>query len=466
MKALLLFLLTTASLWAQPKTLLIRQVNLVDMSRGTIRPNTAVRIQAERIVAVGLHLKPQPGDSIVEAKGQFLMPGLWDMHVHIRQQEKLFFPLLIANGVTGVRDMHNPFRYNRIGHWRDSLNAPSVLAPRIGTVAGRIIDGYGDSRNLGFATVANAGEARQAVDLMKACGADFIKVYNDLSDAEYSAIAQQARRYGLSLAGHLPYGLPLDTILRGGLRSIEHMDDLPFYFSSQEAAIRQQLADSCHSLSAGGLARLVERAYSSYDSSQARQKAALINHYNTFVCPTLWVAASLSRAHFPASPQGKPLQKVPLPILNRWLPKQLAQYSLRDSALYEGYYQRALQQVNLLARCGVSLLAGTDASPIWEYIIPGYSLHFELALYVQAGLTPYQALRTATVNPARYLNREKDFGLVEPGMLADLILLQANPLIDIQHLEQIQAVILKGQYLSRSRLDGFVREAQMQAALK
>jgi hypothetical protein len=268
----------------------------------------------------------------------------------------------------------------------------------------------------------------------------------------------------MPIAGHLPYGLSLDTILKAGLRSIEHMDDLPFYFSSQELAIRHQLADSCHTLSTQGLASLVKRAYISYDSVRAKQKAAIIKQYGAFVCPTLWVAASLSRGHFLTSPQGKPLQQVPTAVLAKWTPKVILHYNPTDSTLYESYYQRALQQVALLHRSGVSILAGTDASPIWEYIIPGYSLRFELALYVQAGMTPYQALRTATVNPARYLHREKDFGLVKKSMLADLVLLNANPLADISAIGKIQAVILKGTYLSRSRLDDLLKQAEKLAA--
>ena len=437
----------------------MHHVNVVDMSSGKIRKNMTVVISGNRIKTIGKKVDRSEGDTIIDARQKFLIPGLWDMHVHVRNEESIFFPLLIANGITGVRDMHNPNRYSSIGKWKDSINIGELTAPRIGAAAGRIIDGYGDSRNLGFVVVKDVEQARLAVRQMKSYGADFIKIYNRITEAEYMAIADEAKNLGMFLAGHLPYGISLDTVVPLGLRSIEHVDGLTIPFSSNESSIRKLLSDSSASISRTRFAKLRELAYQTYDSSLALEKISLLKKYGVFVCPTLWIAATINLKDFLLHSEGALLQEVPPPILDKWTLNPLPNFTRADSILYFAYYQRALQMVGLLHRSGVQIMAGTDSSPVWNYVIPGYSLHFELALYVKAGMTPYEALKTATVYPAVFLNRQHDYGDVREGLLADLVLLKKNPLLDINNTRKIDAVIINGRFLDRKALDALLQHA-------
>lgn len=443
----------------------MQHINVADMKNGNIQKDVTVAISGNRIVSINKTVKAVPGnDTFINATGKFLIPGLWDMHIHIRSEENIFFPLLIANGVTGVRDMHNPYRYSEIGKWKDSVNNSESIAPYIGAVAGRIVDGYGDQRNLGFELVKDSNDASAAVDRMKSYGADFIKVYNDLTLPEYLAITKEAEKLHLPVAGHVPFGISLDTILRAGQTTIEHMTDLPYYFSADEAAIRKRLSETFQNMSKAEYSEINKWAHKTYDSAKVGEKAVLLKQYHVFVCPTLWNDASVSYSDFVHSKEGSVLQKVPPAILAKWSPDSLPHFSKEDSALYFSYHQRALQSVRLMHRAGVQILAGTDSSPLWDYVIPGYSLQFELQLYVEAGMTPFEALKTATVNPAVYLHREQDFGNVAPGKIADLVLLDANPFLNIKNTQKIYAVIVNGKFLKRNDLKTLIEQAEMQIA--
>lgn len=458
-------LLNARPVFSQQKMLILQHVNVIDMTNGKIQNDLTIAISGNRIISITKTIKPVgEGDTVVDATGKFLIPGLWDMHVHIRNEENIFFPLLIANGVTGVRDMHNPFCYAEIRKWKDSINNSGNIAPYIGAAAGRIVDGYGDKRNLGFEIVKDSNEARKAVDSMKSYGADFIKVYNHLTLPEYLAIAEEAKKFHIPIAGHIPFGISLDTLVQAGQKSIEHMFDLPYYFSTDEAYVRKCLSDSVQSISKAKSAELDKLTYNTYDSNKVFEKAVLLKQYHVFICPTLWLDASVSYRDFVHSKEGSLLRTVPPTILAKWSPESLPRFSSDDSTLFFAYHQRALELVRLLHLFGVQIMAGTDSSPLWDYIIPGYSLQFELQMYVEAGMTPYEALKTATVNPAVYLHLEKNFGTIEQGKVANLVLLDANPLLDIKNTRKINAVIVNGKFLKHNDLDSLIHQAEIEIA--
>jgi imidazolonepropionase-like amidohydrolase len=456
---LLLILFFPLLLHSQKRPLALTHVTVIDMASENIRPDMTVVITGNRITSIRKRAGLPPNATVIDASGKYLIPGLWDMHVHIRNQENISFPLFLANGVTGIREMHYPGRCFTAAKWRDSINNGNLIAPRIGIVAGCIVNGPGDNRGWGFLEVTTAAEARHTVQLLKYSGADFIKVYNRLSPITYRAITQEAKKLNMPVAGHIPWFSTLQDCISSGQSSFEHLMDFHKYCSNKESVLLQTYLDSITKINGGISISLLESAYESFDSAKAFAVASLLHQKKVWVCPTMKNGEVTYLRSYLTAAGIDHLKNVALSIQEKWKPKNLVVRSLEDSMFWSKLYYREAQILKIFHQANVNIIAGTDTSPT-RYVLPGYSLQDELVLFVQEGFTNFEALKTATVNPALFLNRSDELGTVEKGKLADLVLLDANPLEDIRNTQKINAVIINGRLLQRNDLDKIMKQAE------
>lgn len=408
-----------------PDTMLaITHVTVVDVAAGRLLTDQSVVVKDDRIVRMGdaAGIIVGSGTRIVDGRGKFLIPGLWDMHVHALFDAgvaRTFLPAFVAYGVTGVRDMGGTVLVMRMA--RFAVRAGTLVGPRI-VAAGTILDGPQPVDPSVSLAIGTPEEARAAVDTLAAYGADFIKVYTLLPRAAYFEVLREARRLHLPVAGHVPADVTVLEAADSGQRSIEHL--------------RDEIEPLCTAVDAG-CDRLL-------DSLRA---------HGTWLVPTLVVLRAKALLGDTVLLRDPRLASVPELVRNGWetirarLADSLATYWGRRRVRYLG----ELALTEEASGRGVPLLAGTDAGALYTY--PGSSLHDELEQLVRAGLTPAAALRTATLAPAEFLGATDTMGTVAAGKVADLVLLDGDPLSDIAHVRAVRAVVLRGRLFTGAALD-------------
>jgi cytosine/adenosine deaminase-related metal-dependent hydrolase len=445
------------------------------------KPNMTVVITGNRIAALGRSSDvslPQNAE-VVDASEKFLIPGLWDMHVHlnyetVRQVEQSLFPLLVANGATSLRDMwnlHDVEGMKQIRKWRERMAAGELIAPRLAAV-GRGIDGVAGGN--AYIRVKNGSEARAAVQRIKREGYDFVKIYSNLSRESFFAIADEAKKQNIPFAGHVPLVVSAVEASDAGMRSMEHLYEALTPSSTMGGELKKEeleLNKKISSLNGKPLPadleeevrRNLEKFIDTYNEEKAASLFARFVQNDTWQCPTLVIFqmwASVGNKHLFDDPR---LEYVPVSVRakDRQYLDGMLSWSEKEISVRRKLYELRLRQVNDAHRAGVKLLAGTDATSTFP--VHGFSLHDELALFVQAGLTPMEALQTATINPAKFLTPTPSLGTIEQGKLADLVLLDANPLADINNTKKISAVILNGRYFMRETLDKMLADVKVAA---
>ena len=428
----------------------ITRVTVIDVATGTELKDRTVTLQGDRIVSVAASdSNSLPEGRVIDAHGGFLIPGLWDMHVHIQDLEDL--PLYIANGVVGVRLM---FGSKDTQELRARLRTAS-LSPEI-IVGSAILDGDPPVWEGSF-LIHKPEEARRTVDNIKASGADFVKIYNGIPRDAYFALAEEARKENIPFLGHLPYAVRASEASDAGQRSIEHLDGIAIACSKREQSIIKELRP-LHYLEK---MNLVAEAINSFDATQCQALFAQFRRNGTWQVPTLTVhraMAFMNDAHFTDDPR---LVYMGGDVRNRWRPEndfRFRRWRPAEFELHRQIFSADKKMVGSMVRAGVPLLAGTDAMN--PFCMPGFSLHDELGLLVESGLTPLAALQSATLRPAEFLDRAEELGLIAPGKRADLVLLSVDPLADIRNTTQIQAVWLHGKYFDRAALDQLLNSAK------
>ena len=446
------------------QSLIIQNVTLIDATGAPAQPGISVGIDKGRIVAIKKKIRAPKSAEIVDGTGKFLIPGLWDMHVHINTPD-VFLPLLVANGITGVREMYTGIPVRTLHEWRLRAGTPWILAP--GFLDGPMMLNNGPPPPGAFA-IETPEQARFAVHTLAESGADFLKVYNSIPREAYFALAEEARKMGIPFAGHVPEAVTNAEASDAGQRSAEHLINVLLDCSSNADALRAARVATMISPKISGEARLralawpePEGLFDTYSDQKAAQLFATFVKNGTWQTPTLSVLAGFIKAR-----ESDPRRRyLPSAWTNSWDPRQT--YYLRDlSALdYESLHARLVallsrykKLVGDMHKAGVRILAGTDASG-WNPVLPGFGLHEELALLVESGLTPMEALQTATKNAALYLDNA-GVGTVELKKEADLVLLNADPLKDIHNTQKIEAVVLRGRYYSRKDLDAMLKLRQ------
>ncbi len=416
----------------QDSFLAISHVTVIDGTDSTPRHDQTVIIRGNRIVSVtpSATARIAADARVIHARGKYLIPGLWDMHVHttvIHGRDVL--PLYVANGVTGVRDMAGD--WDTLASWRRDIARGRLVGPRI-VASGPYVEG--GPVPIPHLLARTPDEGRAAVDSLARMGVDFVKVHGRLTPETYYAIARRAREHGLPFTGHVPRAVGAATASDSGQRSIEHLLTIPVDCTPAESvALRPRFP--------------VQAALGRCSSED------LAPLYARFVRNGTWVTPTFTAQYEIAAWPGRAL---PGDSLGRYLPESLRRYvaqifPMPDSIppgaeeIGNAMFAKRIAQVAAMHRAGVRFLAGTDAplrnSP------PGFGLHEELTLLARGGLLPIDVLRSATLEPARYLGTLDSLGTIEPGKLADLVLLDANPLTDIRNTRRIAAVIANGRML-------------------
>jgi imidazolonepropionase-like amidohydrolase len=432
---------------AQPSVLALTSVTVIDTTGSRPGRRATVVITGDRISEIGEPGKVSipTGAQTVDGTGKYLLPGLWDMHMHLSLVSEHAFPLLIANGVTGVCDMGGDL--DEIDKWREQIKTGARLGPRI-IRAGPIVDGPRKEEGLHRLTVKDAAEARQAVESLKKRGVDFIKVYHFLSRDSYFALAGEAKKQGISFAGHIPNGVSPREASDAGQRSLEHTAVLLqalVALEKKEGRTQKQLTADAFDKLAG-------------EEGTALFRAMAKN--GTWHTPTLVVAQSfLLRTEIAAKPDER--RKYVAPITkdhwekNNPVPQNV---SAEDMAERRKALEKMIEIAGKMRQAGVTLLAGTD--PPTRDIFPGFSLHDELGLLVQAGLSPLEAIQAATLNAAKCLGLSDSYGTVEKGKVADLVLLDADPLAAIANTQKIAGVVVAGKFLPKADLHEMLKQTE------
>jgi imidazolonepropionase-like amidohydrolase len=433
--------------WSQ---IAFTHVNVINVRNGTLAPNRTVLIVGSRIDAVmpAAQDRLPPHTVVIDAKGKFLIPGLWDMHVHAlwdTTRAKVFFPLFLANGVTGVREMGGPMPVADQVGWRNQVFSGEILGPRL-VVSGPFVDGPHPIWP-GSMKVSTEADGERAVELLKAAGADFVKVYTGVPRPAYFGIAREAHKDHIPFVGHLPVWIGVDEASNAGQKSIEHLMGIVLYTSSKSAELTADLMKGINSN------QLNNQMVDTYDPARAAKLFALFVENDTWQVPTLTIRHArpyLKELQAANDPRLKYMAK---DITDAWGPKVDARQPADPAVIAsrKRLFEKELELVGAMQHAGVQLLAGTDTPNPFSF--PGFSLHDELGFMVQAGLTPLEALQSATIKPAEFLGLSETLGTVEKGKIADLVLLDANPLENIANTKSIRAVISNGRLFDRAALD-------------
>jgi hypothetical protein len=439
---------------------------------GSLRGKQAVLVADNRITAVGPADQARiPHDAaIVDGTGGFLIPGLWDMHVHIfdqsnrRPPKTWYFPLFITNGVTSVRDLWTkPEDMEQVREWRRLHQEGSLLSPRIAAV-GTVVDGPvgAQARDMHLLTlgptvsvVKSPEEARQFVRGLKAAGIDFVKTYSNLQRETYFAIAEEASKQGISFAGHVPFTVDAAEASSAGQRSMEHFFQILESSSSKSHELFRVPARDWSS-------KHEKIMLDTFDERKFRTLVAILAKNRTRQVPTLVMGRAFSYRDDPRRIQNeRRLRYIPadeIAVWNRTFANEGPQPTDAEKTIGGRLRQKRFEALRRMHEAGVPFMAGSDVGN--PYVFPGFSLHDELVLLVEAGLTPIQALQTATRNPAEFLGLLDSLGTVEQGKIADLVLLDANPLEDIRNTQKIRAVVANGRLYRRADLDRLLAKGE------
>jgi hypothetical protein len=446
--------------FGQGKVLVIKNAAIIDVVNNKVTKHKMVVIEGNKIVTVGNKADIPRQATIINAKGKYLIPGLWDMHTHnsLRKDRIAYFmPLFIANGVTGIRDMASDMTPSEMMEVRNEIETSKMLGPRLGAMTGKVVDGPPQPDTAMFTYPADTSAAKQLVWSYKRQNLDFIKVYNMLSREVYAVIAGECKKNNIPFAGHVPFSVTAVEASQLGQYSIEHLSDVLISVSATENELRSELVASKSVNAIQSSNKRMEanfKAALTYSKEKASTLFSIFVRNNTWHCPTLRnlqiVTADANVNKLMNDPRTK---YFPNSIKENWK-RVLLLRTIGDSAQRIVFFRQTLKLVGDMYNAGVKLLAGTDLAS--NFLMPGFSLHDELSLMVEAGLSPFAALQTATINPARFLQRDRDLGTVEKGKLADLVLLDDNPLDNINNTRKIYAVIINGNLLQRSDLDNML----------
>lgn len=445
-------------------SLAFTHVNVIDVRKGEIKKNITVVISGHIISAVGKKKSVPKNSFIVNATAKYLIPGLWDMHAHILNRWDRAAPLYIANGVTGVRDMATSHSMQEVKQIRQNVSDGKITGPRFIT-PGPLLDGP-SSRFPGVAILVSSKErAIKIADSLKEAGIDFYKTYDGLSREAFYTIIQKGRQYHLKVSGHIPASITREEASNAGMTSIEHIkfvaptdtiDGNPVnFFREASWALAGKDTQSAIEKNHTG----IQLAIKYFNDDNVMQEGKIYVKNNTWVTPTL---VQSMKAYYPNEDllNNKTWKYMPATIVGGWRDRILSNADIfrMDNP---DFAKLQLRTIYGFHKVGVKFLAGTDANDAFIGNVPGFSVHEEMQLFVRAGLSNFEALQTATINPAIYLDASDSLGTIEEGKIADMVLLDQNPFKDIKNTKKILAVISNGKYYSRKELDKLLSEVEL-----
>ncbi len=417
-------LLTESSEQHKPTTYIIQNASILTMKDSAMVTNTSVLIEDAIIQEIGTDIQNQNA-IIIDGTDKFLMPGLTDMHVHLFENHPMkntWMIMLLINGVTSVRDMCGEPGKLRL---RDEIERNEILAPNI-YQAGPIINGKTDKSGL-FEYASSPEQGRKLVLRQNELGYDFIKVYDDLSIETYAAIADEAHHQGMLVTGHIPDNVTLEDALKLNQNSIEHLTG---YFEWKDNQVDLSVSDNYASLTANAGAWNCPTIYNHYLNGSKTGVSEIMEYVE-------------SSGLFPSGLRKNWKNRLDNP--SKEIIEIIDEYGASNFA--------SLRNIVLsLYNSKAKLIAGTDAGNL-PFLIPGYSLHQELRMMNEFGIPIYEVLKMATINAALAMKKDDEFGTVEAGKRADLLLLNSNPLDHIENLQDRNGVMVRGIWLSEEELN-------------
>ncbi|WP_133272117.1 amidohydrolase family protein [Hymenobacter radiodurans] len=463
--SLALFLTNCAAVKSDNADLVITHVNVIDVLTGTVQPDQNVVIANGLIQRIESAQKaPQRASQRVDGTGKYLMPGLWDMHVHFRggdtltEANKNLLPLYMAHGITTVRDAGGDLT-PAVYAWREQINAGNLAGPRIFT-SGPKIDGPGGTwpGSLGVETPA---QITAALDSLQKLKVDYVKIYESkISGEAFLNVISEAEKRGLKTTGHMPYTVTLREASERGLDASEHLYYVFKGCSSREDSLTTAIKQSLLTSKPLGLFAVLPTIYKTYDPTVAAAMFKTLADRKTAVVPTLFIQKTLANITEQDHARDTMLAYIDPRIQATYMgrynnakrqPKETVAFGKKLSAKF-------MSMIPEMQAAGVTILAGSDSGPFNSFVYPGASLQGELELLVQAGLTPAQALRAATINGATFMGVADKSGSIGPGKYADLVLLNQNPLTDISNIKKIDTVISRGKLYSAKELAESLRK--------
>ncbi len=447
-------------------SLAITNVTVIDAHQGQLE-NMTVLIQENRILKVekSEDLSPPESSTVINGQGKYLIPGLWDAHVHLTYDADItpaMFDLFLINGITSIRDTGG--KIELVKPLKEEANNNPNTSPRV-MISGPLIDGIptvydGNTPGrpeLGVG-VGTPDEARVLVRQLKNEGVDLLKAYEMLQPEVYQAVLEEAKVHGLPVTGHVPLSMDVVSASKAGLNSIEHMRNLEMSCTRDWSQLmeirRKELANGKEETGGALRSRLHQlhryQAIANQDPATRSEVLSALAENNTWLVPTLTILAARENRVWARPKWRADYKYLPDSVDLQWTTRSVGIADLPVDSLAVVFANWGYDMVSRLPDAGVKIMAGTD-TPI-AFLTPGFSLHEELRLLVKSGLTPLEVLEAATIRPAEYFNMEEELGTIEEGKLADLVLLKQNPLEDIRNSQSIDIVIKNGNLLNRETL--------------
>lgn len=427
---------------SQQREIVFTSVNVIPMDSERVLENQMVIVKAGKVTAIGKKLKYGKSALVIDAKGKYLMPGLAEMHAHVPPNEdteahKRVLFLFAANGITTIRGMLGHPKHLEL---RSKINSGEVFGPRF----------YTTGPSFNGLSVKTAQRGADMVREQKTAVYDFLKLHPGLTKETFAAISSTAKEVGIPFAGHVSFGVGVWRAIDAGYSSIDHLDGfVEAMVPGIESMVEQQT----------GLFGMyvADKA----DVSVIPKLMSELKSKNIWVVPTQsladrWFAPNFTGDEFLKDPDSKYMDKK---TVTQWIDskKTLMANEQYDVKKINDFITLRRKLILECQKNGVGLLLGCDAPQVFN--VPGFSTHNELKYLVDSGLTPYQALLTGTVNVAKYLNLA-DAGTIKPGAVADLILVQGNPLTDITNTKKVEGVMVRGKWLSKSEIDAGLKKLE------
>lgn len=448
----------------------IENISTIDPIDG-LKENQTIIIKEGKIKVIvsSSELKLSSKNHIIDGTGKYIMPGLWDAHVHFAYKENLapsMFDLFLAYGITSVRDTGGEIEF--VKKWKDKSLANPTDAPRV-MIAGPLLDGIPNvydgsepSRPSLSVGLGSLDAINKQINELDRQGVDLLKAYEMLSPEQFAYIIKLAKEKDLKVTGHVPLSMDVITASNNGLNSMEHLRNLELSCASNADELlnkRQQLLRAGKSDPGGMLRSRIhqeqrEIAIKNYDEDKANEVLRVLLENDTWQIPTLALNTGITERHFEQKDWQETFQYLPSSLEQEWKKGARSLEEVEPTAFQKQYNSWMFNMVGKIHESKISIMAGTDC-PIF-LLTPGRSLHQELALLVKAGLSPLEAIKAATYNPAKYFNIENELGLIKEKMWADLLILEANPLEDINNSLLINMVIKQGKIYDRTTLDNML----------
>lgn len=420
----------------------ITNVNLVDVSNNKVVENSFVAIKNDSIARIGKmeDFNEDISGKILDGKGNFLMPGLWDMHVHFRGGDSLIaenrslLPLYLAHGVTTVRDAGGDMSWSVL-EWEKQIANKQLIGPDIYT-SGPKLDGENPSW-AGSISVSTEADVEMALDSLEAMNADFVKIYDGSVTKEmYYEIIKQAEKRNLKVTGHMPMAADVTEAVKFGLDGTEHL-----YYIMKAASSKKDSIEKVKS----GYSMIIPLAQT-YNDSLAKIVFNELAEEDFYATPTLYIGSVLKELADADHSEDEVLEFIGPGIQETYQGRIISAKRAKESgSSMRDYTENVFKEmIRPMYDSGIKILAGSDAGPFNSFVYPGESLHAELEELVDAGLTPRQALETSVINGPEFFGIEGGHGNIKEGMPADLIILEANPLEDIKNTRNIKFVIKNG----------------------